>query len=91
MTLEYKGNKAPVDASEEVKGLWEVYEVDGRSSYTEHIPKTVWESCAKDQCYFEITDSPKREATCKYCKRVVNFIVGIDRLENGKFTQVLKK
>lgn len=91
MTLEYKGNVAPLDAKEEVKGLWEVYEVDGVSSLQEHKLKTVWESCGKDDCYFEITDSPKREATCKHCKRVVNYIVGIDKLVDGKFVSMLLK
>lgn len=91
MTLEYKGNVAPPEATEEVKGLWNVYEVDGVSSLQEHKLKTIWQSCEPSACYFEITDSPKREATCKHCKRVVTFIVGIDRLDDGKFTSVLKK
>lgn len=81
--LEYKGNVAPPDASEKVKGLWDVYEVDGRSSLTEHKLKTVWESCG--DCYFEITNSGQREATCRKCGLIKHFIVGIDELIDGKF------
>jgi hypothetical protein len=86
MTLEYKGNVAPPEATEEVKGLWNVYEVDGVSSLQEHELKTIWQSCEPGACYFEITNSPKREATCKHCGRIVTFIVGIDILKDGKFT-----
>lgn len=86
--LDYKGNVAPEDASDEVKALWNVYEVDGRSSLTEHKLKTVWTSCLPKDHYFEITDSPKREATCKHCGFISNYIVGIDVLKDGKFTQI---
>ncbi len=85
--LEYKGNVAPEDASEEVKGIWNVYEVDGVSSLKEHKLKTVWESCKPDDHYFEITNSPRREATCIHCKMIRNFILGIDVLTDGKFTK----
>jgi hypothetical protein len=85
---EYKGNVASKDASDEVKGLWNVYENDlGESTLQEHIPKVVWESCLPDKHYFEITNSPKREATCKYCKTIVHYIVGIDVLKDGKFSK----
>jgi len=85
MTLEYIGNVADPNASEEVKGLWEVYEKDGKSSYTEHELKTVWTSCKKVDHYFEITNSPRREATCNKCGCITNFIVGIDEIIDGKF------
>lgn len=85
--LDYKGNVAPADASEEVRGLWNVYEVDGKSSLTEHTLKTVWESCKTADHFFEITDSPKREATCKHCGFIQNYIVGIDVLKDGKFSK----
>lgn len=88
MTLEYKGNVAPADASEKTKGLWEVYELDGQSSLTEHELKTIWQSCNPGECYFEVTNSPRREATCKHCKIIKNFIVGIDQLKDGKFFQI---
>lgn len=91
MTLEYKGNVAPEDASEELKGLWEVYEVDGVSSLTEHKLKTVWTSCEPGDCYFEITNSGKREATCNKCGLIKHFIVGIDQLKDGKFHKILIK
>lgn len=85
MTLEYQGNVAPEDAKEEVKALWDVYQKDGVSTLTEHKLKTVWQSCPPQECYFEITDSPKREATCNKCGAIVHFIVGIDVLKDGKF------
>ena len=85
MTLEYKGNVADPEASDAVKGLWEVYEKGGKSSYTEHKLKTVWTSCKKTDHYFEITDSPRREATCNICGYITTFIVGIDDLIDGKF------
>lgn len=87
--LTYIGNVAPPDAKEEVKGLWNVYEdQNGKSTLEEHTLKTVWTSCAPGKHYFEITDSPKREATCKHCGFIVHFIVGIDVLKNGKFTRI---
>lgn len=83
------GNVAAPDAKEEVKALWDVYEKDdGESTLKEHTLKTVWTSCHTDDHYFEITDSPKREATCKKCGFIVNFIVGIDILKDGKFSKI---
>lgn len=80
------GNVAAPDAKPEVKALWDVYEKDnGDSTLTEHKLKTVWTSCLPEDHYFEITDSPKREATCNKCGFIVNFIVGIDELKDGKF------
>lgn len=87
---EYKKNVANADAPEETHGLWNVYENErGESTLQVHELKTVWESCKPGECYFEITDSGKREATCKHCGKILNFIVGIDILKDGKFTQVL--
>lgn len=84
--LIYKGNVAAPDAKEEVKALWNVYEDEnGKSTLEEHTLKTVWTSCKTDEHYFEITDSPKREATCNKCGFIVHFIVGIDELKDGKF------
>lgn len=86
MTWEKVGNVASAEAKEEVKALWDVYENEkGESTLTEHKLKTVWTSCAQDDHYFEITDSPRREATCRKCGFIVNFIVGIDVLKDGKF------
>lgn len=85
---EFKENVAPTDASEEVKGIWNVYENDlGESTLKTHKLKTVWESCETDKHYFEVTDSPKREATCKHCKFITSYIVGLDVLKDGKFTR----
>ena len=75
--------------TESAKGRWEdrIDPVTGEHSVKEHHLKTVWESCLPGECYFEITDSAKREATCTKCKMVVNFIVGIDILTDGKFSK----
>lgn len=85
MSIDYKGNVA---TSEKTKGLWDIYEVDGRSSYTEHELKTVWESCKPDEHYFELTDSPKRECTCKKCGFITHFIVGLQILSDGKIISI---
>ncbi len=84
MSLEYKGNVANSNASEESRGLWDVYEVDGRSSLTEHELKTVWVSCPPKEHYFELTDSGKRECTCNKCGFITTFIVGLQSLSDGK-------
>jgi hypothetical protein len=70
-------------------GRWQDIEntITGERSLKEHTLKTVWESCPKGECYFEITDAGKREATCKKCKFVTRFIVGIDVLKDGKFSK----
>lgn len=85
--LQYKGNVAPPDSPENVKGLWEVYEKDGVSTYQEHTLKTVWTSCEPDKHYFEVTNSPQREAACKKCGLITHFILGIDKLIDGKFSK----
>lgn len=71
-------------------GLWRDIEDPrtGEHSLKTHTLKVVWESCPKDECYFEITDSPKREATCIHCGAIVHFIVGIDQLKDGKFSKI---
>lgn len=82
---ELKENHAPADSSEAVKGLWNEYVDDnGNSSYKEHTLKTVWQSCPKDECYFELTNSPQRECTCKKCGVITTFIVGLQTLRDGK-------
>lgn len=90
MTWDYKENVADPNAKDEVKGLWNVYENErGESSLKIHTPKTVWESCPTlDDCYFELTDSPKRELTCKHCGRHTTFIVGLQALVDGKIVTV---
>lgn len=89
MTWEKTGNVASPDAKEEVKALWDVYENEkGESTLKEHTLKTVWTSCKENEHYFEITDSPKREATCNKCGFITYFIVGIDELKDGKFFKI---
>lgn len=87
---EFKENVAEADASPEVRGLWNVYENEsGESSLRIHTPKLVWQSCPTlDECYFEITDSPKRELTCTKCGRHTTFIVGLQALIKGKIVSL---
>lgn len=86
--MEYKGNVARSDSTEKTKGLWEVYEVDGKSSLTEHTLKTVWESCEEKDHEFELTNSGKRECTCTKCGFVTRFIVGMQALVDGKIVNL---
>lgn len=71
-------------------GLWRDIEdpITHEHSLKTHTLKTVWQSCPKGECYFEVTNSPRREATCIKCGFIVNFIVGIDQLKDGKFSQI---
>ena len=89
MNLTYKGNVAPADASEAVKGLWEVY-VDerGRSSLTVHEPKLIWQSCEYKDHHFELTNPGLRECTCNKCGFITTFIVGLQKLVDGKIIQI---
>jgi hypothetical protein len=72
--------------NEKTHGLWnEVIDTrSNRSSYQEHELKTVWESCPKAECYFELTDSPKRECTCNKCGAIAHFVLGMQALKDGK-------
>ncbi len=56
----------------------------GESSIKEHKLKTVWQSCKKGDCYFELTNSPTRECTCNKCGSVTYFVLGMQILKDGK-------
>lgn len=85
MTWNYKGNVAPADAKKEVKRLWDVYENElGESSLTIHEPKLVWQSCKTKDHLFELTNSGRRECTCIKCGFITTFIVGLQKLIDGK-------
>lgn len=67
------------------EGIWSEY-VDsetGQSSIELHEPKTIWKSCPKDECVYEITGN--REATCKKCGAKRTFVVGKEIFKQGKF------
>jgi len=86
---QFKDNVALPNSSEKVKGLWNVYEdQDGNSTLTTHKLKTVWQSCPPGDCYFELTDSPKRECTCNKCGTITTFIVGMQALVDGKIVNL---
>jgi hypothetical protein len=85
MTWNFKGNVAPADAKEEVKGLWNIYENErGESSLTIHEPKLVWQSCETKDHEFKLTNSGRRECTCSKCGFITTFIVGLQQLVDGK-------
>jgi len=56
----------------------------GEHSLKEHQLRTVWTSCKQDEHFFELTDSPKRECTCKKCGFSTTFVLGISILKDGK-------
>lgn len=70
------------------KGRWTelVDSETGRSSIQEHELKVIWTGCKEDEHDFELTGN--REVTCKKCGYVKNFIVGLEKFENGKITKV---
>jgi hypothetical protein len=60
MTWEYKENVAPIDASEAVKGLWNVHEDEhGNSSLRTHTPRTIWQSCLGTNATLSLPTHPK--------------------------------
>jgi len=71
-------------------GRWKEYinSETGESSIKEHQLKTVWQSCPKGKCHFELTDSPKRECTCQNCGAITNFILGMQSLVKGKIVTI---
>jgi len=86
---ELKENVASPDSTPEVRALWNVYENEnGESSLKTHTLKTVWQSCPKDECFYELTDSPKREVTCTKCGSITTFIVGPQALVDGKIVSL---
>lgn len=87
--LNFVGNVAPPNSKEETKGLWNVYEDDtGKSTLETHELKTIWQSCPKDECYFELTNSPRRECTCNKCGSIAHFVLGMQALIDGKIVSL---
>lgn len=72
----------------EDNGLWteHINTTTGESSIKEHKPKEVWRSCKPNEHYFEL--SGNREATCRKCKMVKPFVLGIEKLEDGKIVRL---
>jgi hypothetical protein len=70
------------------KGRWTEYvnTETGESSIKEHKLKVVWRSCKPDKHYFELTGN--REATCSKCGFVRNFVLGLEKLEDGKIVRL---
>jgi len=88
--MEYKFVKN-VAHSEKTRGLWNVYEGEnGESSLTtEIIPKVIWESCPPEVCYFELVSPSSREVVCRKCQKQTTFILGMQKLIDGKLVKML--
>lgn len=73
------------------KGRWTelVDSQTGRSSIQEHKLKVIWTGCKEDEHEFEL--SGNREVTCKKCGYIKNFVLGLQKFENGKIIEVIVK
>lgn len=84
---EFKENVANENASEETKGLWNVYVNNkGESSLKLHKPKLVWKSCKFIDHEFTVTGN--REWTCSKCDFKFIPIIGIHSLKDGKIVEI---
>lgn len=72
------------------EGRWKEYinPDTGESSIQNHTLKTVWQSCPRGKCIYELTDPSTRECTCITCGAIVYFVVGISKLVDGKLVQL---
>lgn len=68
-------------------GLWQNWKntKTGEQSLRLHTPKVVKQWCAEEDHYFEQKHPQKRIAICKHCKMERPFVLGRDRLVDGKF------
>lgn len=68
-------------------GRWTEYVNDqtGESSLKEHKLKTVWKSCTKNKHFYELTGN--RELTCRECGHTRQFILGLQKLVDGKVVE----
>ena len=72
----------------EDRGRWTEY-IDtqtGESSIKEHKLKVVWKSCKPDKHSFEL--SGNREVTCKKCGYMREFVLGLEKLQDGKIVRL---
>lgn len=69
------------------EGIWQNW-MNTRTrqqSLKTHQPRVVQQWCAEDDHFFEIKNPQKRIAVCKHCKMERPFVLGRDKLVNGKF------
>lgn len=73
---EYKGGS----------GRWKEYvnSDTGESTIKEHKLKTVWQSCLRNECIYELTNPRTRECTCTKCGAITYFVLGMSKLVEGK-------
>lgn len=72
------------------EGRWKEYvnSDTGESSIKEHKLKTVWQSCPKGECVYELSDPARRECTCTKCGSVTYFTLGMSKLIDGKIVNL---
>lgn len=72
------------------EGRWKEYvnSDTGESTIKEHKLKTVWQSCPKGECIFELSDPRTRECTCTKCGSVTYFVLGMSKLLEGKIVNL---
>lgn len=72
------------------EGIWQnwVNSRTGERSLKDHELKTIWESCSKDNHFFNLTNSSTRECTCDKCGFITHFVLGIHILKDGKIVPI---
>lgn len=73
---------------DEDKGRWNDYVNDqtGEHSVKEHKLKTIWKSCRPNGHHYEL--SGNREVTCEKCGYVKPFVLGLEKLVDGKLVEI---
>lgn len=73
----------------EGQGLWQKYKnnVTGETSVKEHELKKVWQSCSN---HFFVEEGSSRNVKCKYCGLGKRYVLGMQKLDNGKLVDIKK-
>lgn len=73
----------------EGQGLWQDYknQVTGEHSVKSHTPKKVWEACSD---HYFIEDGNSRSIKCNKCGFGKRYVLGMQKLENGKLVDIKK-
>lgn len=69
-------------------GIWKNYinKKTGEHSIKEIKARTVWKSCPRDECVFE--PSGNRQVKCKKCGKIQYYVLGKERLVDGKLVPI---
>lgn len=78
MAWEYKGGT----------GRWQEYvnTETGESTIKEHKITVIAEYCSPDEHYFVPIKNTSREVRCKKCGFVTHYVLGLQKLKDGKIT-----